>query len=305
MVALRAQPTRRVAAHAADMLSRLGRQIGAAVATAAQVAGTPSDHDFDADAPLRIEFIGPSGVGKSTFAKAVLAELRTHCDRRLRPYVLSSERALRRSRGLQIATAHESLYTALLTHKASRILASDQPPQVQAVRLDFMTRNLLEDIRLSCLTNGEVVVRDDGILHNFGSIVVMLAAESVPIDAFLSRRIVVACRADPDVVARRVLLRQARGGSRPQYVGLTDVQVQEIVRRSYEAMAGRIELLRARGVPVIEAETSLPLSGSPSPITEFLLTEIERCRGEDASRTAPKRWNESLDRGFLRPAQPS
>jgi hypothetical protein len=188
-----------------------------------------------AEGPVLVEFMGPSGVGKTTWAKKIASDMDTR-------------ESFARWGGLYLAgaspdsgfadTAHRknlelrSLYTELMLSKRRNLPNSLWEPAHWEELMQFLQKIVDEDCALmERELKGGIFLRDEGLFHNFSEeIATLFQSRRQPLE--FSRRLVVLVTADPSVVATRALARQHAGDTRLAFKEKAFHEAEELTRAS-------------------------------------------------------------------------
>lgn len=219
-----------------------------------------------ADTPHRVaglvyvEFIGPSGVGKSTLANALIAS--DEVSVALAPVgglIDWTSLELPRLRPADVSPILDEMYLEILNRKMTTVLKEESSADAVAGLMKFFAGNLREDLRLASSKASGNVLRGDGLLHNFGRIVLELGRQDDRIVRRVAKeRVIVSCTAPLDLITDRVISRETAGGSRPQYLGRSRQEVNEHVAASLLRLESTVEAFRQWNAVVIEADISAP-----------------------------------------------
>jgi hypothetical protein len=275
IAALRFSPLRVLAEPAARGSLLLGRRLTSILAHSAAPVGSSETYPGRSGV-IRIEFLGPSGIGKTTLSGPLLADRHLRAELRTFGGLLSTSKALlgtSRDTWGSPATDYDSVYASLLGIKTKQLTEMQIPINDHAHLLRFFVENLLEDIRLSGPSSRRVVMREDGLLHNFGS-AICRESDTAGLTGLLQRRIVLRLVAPAEVVARRAMVRQAAGGDRPQYVGKSAAQVEQAVRSALERVDATVEALRSAGVPILDMDVSRDGAPPLASAVDFILSNV-------------------------------
>jgi len=275
VAALRLRPIRALLDPTARALTAAGERLGAALSViGGEAEGFPTSPVGDARRRLivRLELIGPSGVGKSTLARHLLI------NRQLRHYLkrfgaLTTGDAVLRAlpnTWQGTPTRHDDLYSLLLSAKLNQVVRSDVSAESKAKLLSWISANLHEDVRLSNVQKPYTVVRAEGLVHNFGDVIGSELA-STDVRELLHKRVVLRLKAPSKLIAQRAIARQAAGAARLQYVGQTASGAERVVRDADTAIHATVERLLAAGVPVIEVDVSGPATVFPADLVESIV----------------------------------
>lgn len=265
----------------APWLSRAGSFLEHALARNGERTGAESfgaAHTADpVDGLVLVEFMGPSGVGKSTLGDALLASAEVSVA--LAPVGgLIDWRSLDLPRltSEDVSPPVDRMYLGLLRRKAKTVLDEAGSADAAAWLVSFFAQNLREDLRLAASRASGNVLRSDGLLHNFGKSILDLERQDAGVLRGIARgRVIVSCTAPPDLIVDRALSRETSGHHRPQYLGRSRREIADRVASAPERTASTIEAFREAGVEVVAVDVSNPdLAG----IATALRDAIARCR---------------------------
>ena len=219
-------------------------------------------------APLRIEFLGPSGIGKTTLSEE-LVRRRRKSDR----WVLARELAV----GGQNMTVSRDVeldehYASLLELTIQSVAAKPIPVATKYWLLSFLHHNLMIDWHLSRFGGCDPIVVEDGILHNFSPAIRALAErhDNDNLDVLLRNRAVVYCYGSTDLLVERIEKRSREGRSRPQHEEKSSRELCEQSSRVISGTANVLALLRNYGLPCIELDMADALHENAERIRTFI-----------------------------------
>lgn len=271
LATLRRQPFRALAAPLAQSSIRFGNRLKSGLA-GSQPLMNPNREE-QGELPILLELLGPSGVGKTTLGSAMLADkaLRTL----LRPHggLTPSAVALQEvPSGTWGTAAHrnDNEYRELLQLKLEHILRRSMSVSDLNRLLGFHVGVLQQDLLLSSRQRTTVILRDDGLLHNFGAEFDAALQRASPVQSLFSNRVVIHLRAPDYLIAERAIERQLRGGARPQYVGLTPEEAEPIVSAASVRIRRLAEHLSNLGVPSLTVDAAAPPQENLAIIRGFL-----------------------------------
>lgn len=229
-----------------------------------------------------VEFMGPSGVGKSTLGSALIAS--DEVSVALAPVgglIDWTSLELPRLMPEDVSPILDETYLEILNRKTTTVLNEWSSADAAALLMEFFAANLREDLRIAVLGASVNVLRSEGLLHNFGGSILEAGRQD---DRFLRRvakeRVIVSCTAPPDVITDRVLSREVAGRHRPQYLGRSRREVNEHVAASLVRLESTVEAFRQWDAVVIEADISEP---DLAELAVRLRHAISQCRNRQES----------------------
>lgn len=230
------------------------------------------------DQPVYIEFIGPSGVGKSTLYNA-FKQHRTDKDTwiGIDEFLRHLARPEINQRGTRDLQTH---------HQAEMEGYGQEDPSFRDLDfyMNYFFRNLKEDILQFSHNTQSMVVSDEGLFHNFGDCLMALQAETeaeAQVRAITRNRAIVLCHGAPETIARQIRDRESRTGViNPRHVGLSDEELMEMHRSLEDTYAERSSFITSLGIPILELHTADLPDDNMERFRTFLRTHF---RGMDES----------------------
>lgn len=202
--------------------------------------------------PLYVEFVGVSGVGKTTLFKNLNKNKRKTDWIHSRQFVLAKH-----DMSIKDQISSVSFYQDLIENKVEQIVNKTYQPFDQ---LDLFKYNyyIIRDDALAYLYNKHhTLLCEDGLLHNFGSgIESVYRKDYEKFKVILRNRAVVYCYASAEVVAGRILKRKNEIGElRPQHkkVGAVETLI-ETERVALDKMEQFVNILKEQ-IPVLKINT--------------------------------------------------
>jgi len=190
------------------------------------------------DNPLKVEFVGVSGAGKTTLYKQ-LVKSRTKKDNwlPLEQFLAHYEKQDRKQDS-------EEPHLKLLELKTKRIFNSqDHSLFTKMGLLSFFYENLIKDRILYKHNKNYKVVWHDGVIHNYSADFVKLyGQDKESIAALLENTAVVYFNSTNTAVTRNIIKRQSQSGHlRPQHRNLTQ---EELMAKSEKSLLKKQEILK-------------------------------------------------------------
>ncbi len=182
--------------------------------------------DNSLDSKFIIEFIGPSGIGKSTLFKEYFSKadfnFYTQYDIFKIKYKLGEQNIL------------SSIYKELLFNKHHNLLERAYNAYVSTELLNYFTKIVSEDIIIQNSHKDFGFILEEGIVHNFSMELLQLTNEHLSL--LLKNRIIVYMRPEnPNLIVQRIKKRANDGGhtvihhNNKTYEELLNIAIQSIV----------------------------------------------------------------------------
>jgi len=230
------------------------------------------------DQPFYIEFIGPSGVGKSTLYNA-FKQHRTDKDT-----WIGIDEFLGTLPDRKLTKEVPAIYKRIIKRKWEFEAKRDPSFRDLDFYMNYFFRNLKEDILQFSHNTQSMVVSDEGLFHNFGDCLMALQAETeaeAQVRAITRNRAIVLCHGAPETIARQIRDRESRTGViNPRHVGLSDEELMEMHRSLEDTYAERSSFITSLGIPILELHTADLPDDNMERFRTFLRTHF---RGMDES----------------------
>lgn len=215
-----------------------------------------------------VEFLGPSGVGKTTLHDALVHQRDVGDGWVTVEEYLSHHDEVGRD-GVSLDVTHRML----LEWKLRSVSEAEIPVQDKYQVLDFFHRNLLVDLRINAPDVKACVVWHDGLLHNFSDELRELL-QHYPADfgALVRNRAVVHCHSTPEQVAAHIMQRQRDGHIRPQHKGLGETALVAYSAEGLATNAGFVRRLSEHSLACLEVDTADDISENVQRVREFVIS---------------------------------
>ena len=215
--------------------------------------------------PLYIEFVGVSGVGKTT--------LFNYFKKKTNINWIDISCFVYRNNNKFINFDKFENHQLLAHNKLLKVSQEDHLPFDKLQLLNFFYSVLRDDILVKELNVNETVISEEGLIHNFGdNILNMENIKTFDLDSLLSKRAFVYCYSTPEKVAKQILLRKdITGKLLPQHKNLTESMLVSAQRLALQEKSLLINYLQKRNVPVILIDTGNDLNENFREISNFIL----------------------------------
>jgi hypothetical protein len=271
---LRNRGVRRLTVETERLLSSASGLLRSALALE---AGSPTLEPPSVGGLVLVELMGPSGVGKTTLGRALIAS--QEAQELLRPaggLVDSGTLSLPKWSSQVRPSRLDALYSELLRRKATEVTSRGSSAAAVTHLMSFFSVNLLQDTLINASHHSNNVLCSDGVLHNFGAQLAEIGRDDeLAVRDFLSNRVILLCTAPPEVIAERALQRESSGGHRPQFFGRSSQEVREYVHGALERVRRSAQQLGELDAPVVEVDMTNP---EPKQIASALLGRIAERR---------------------------
>lgn len=214
---------------------------------------------------LFIEFVGPSGVGKTT----VFRELQKHNLTNRWIGVSTFIRSLK-DKSLALDPASEAVYSEVLNLKRESIHSQFSFP-ISVSLMQFFYGNLKEELLAREYNSEYTLIMEDGFFHNFGSAIMdFISKNEVAFQPFLVDRAVVYCTNSAQEIAKQIQKRNLtspRAYQNKKSLEELEKMTQPVIDRNEKF----VNYLKSKGVPVLYINTGDDLKDNGVKIKEFIL----------------------------------
>lgn len=214
--------------------------------------------------PLKVEFIGPSGVGKSTIIKEMVLQ-KTKDEK----WVVAGELTNRYEKSDNIAC---KIYDDLLKIHTEQMMSRPTTPLRKKITLlRYYLKLVSEEELINMVAGNNTVVFHEGLFHNGGSSIIEL--EKTHPDVFLKiirNKAIVNCTADPETIVKYVRNRQKQGTRRSMLEGYNDRELMEKAQSALNKKKELVELLQNHQIPCLEINTTESIAQNAHKIRSFL-----------------------------------
>lgn len=184
-----------------------------------------------------IEFIGVSGVGKSTLALKIQSSLKRRRAGNIPVFFKENPDTSTGFPDSELGSIYLELFRMKMDNQMNRF---DLSSFDKIKTSEWLAVNLNQDAFLCASARG-VYFRDDGLFHAFhDEIVELWHRDGFLPPQLLANRAFIFCEGDPRAIVNRVLEREARGQSRPWARAKNEV---ELLKKVEEMAAGRREII--------------------------------------------------------------
>lgn len=215
---------------------------------------------------MMVEFVGPSGVGKTTLYNVLLArrmstDIWITVDELLNFY---------KKTGSNQCKLNE-VYEILLTMKLKDVTKKEFKIIDKYSILDFFYKNIQIDAIINNQALPALIVLHDGIIHNFSNELYLLNKNNTNLYFnIFKNRAVVHCYASPQLISENILKRNSEGHSRPQHKFLTKGQLMEQSGDILTNKAQFVAQLKQYKIPCLEINMENDISQNVATVNKFI-----------------------------------
>lgn len=203
------------------------------------------------DSKFTIEFIGPSGIGKSTLFKEYFSKTDFNFYTQNDIYKIKSR--------LDEQNILSNIYKELLFKKHSNLLDRAYNAYVSTELLNYFTKIVSEDIVIQNASKDFGFIIEEGIVHNFSMELFQLSNENLSL--LLKNRIIIYIRPEnPNLIVQRIKKRASEGGHVViHHNNKTDEELLNIAKQSivhFDKLINRIKELNIPCIQIIAEENN-------------------------------------------------
>lgn len=216
--------------------------------------------------PLHIEFMGSSGVGKTTLFRE-LQKLRNQQSQWITPDEFFSLNYLEPN-----SERLDDVYEKFLASKIDVILSGKMQPSDQLKLLCFFYRNMKEDAAVRQRNKNYAVIFEDGLFHNFSNtLLTVFETEEPNFRSIVEDSAIVYCVNSAEIVAEQILERKSsQGVLHPHHNFCSRKELEKYQIKQNEEIDKLIEFLRQFSCPVLKIDTSQNLAENAKKVELFV-----------------------------------
>lgn len=190
-----------------------------------------------------IELIGPSGVGKSTLYNT------------LKDRLVGDWGSLNTVKTFQNQNNDErlaELHWMIFKHKFYTLESLNASSHAKLDLVEYFKNVLSTNIKLLQFRNEKGVFLEEGICHNFSLELLQLNKEDL-FNILGKRYLISLLPKDPKIIVHQIRKRTLMGGHTVfHHVGLNDIELEELTKKSIENFKDLIDYLKKCSVPIFE-----------------------------------------------------
>lgn len=220
--------------------------------------------------PLYVEFIGVSGVGKTTVYNQLKLQYKDFGVDFGEFMSTLTNFSIKQYRDHSFD--ERQFYQVLAYHKLENILQKENYKPFDKLRvLQYFYTVIVSDKIVQDFNKEYLIISEDGLFHNFANELDKTIKVDAPAVKEMQNRAIVHCYSSPAKVAQQILDRVKNGGHLvPQHKGLSFEELVSQQEKSLDAKKLFAEKLKSIGIPVLDINTSNDLSVSAKTIYDFI-----------------------------------
>lgn len=235
-----------------------------------QISRTPGrisrQIDFHKTAqPFFIDFMGPSGVGKTTLFNEVYKQRSKSL-----PWITPKE-FLHNQNFSPSDTEIPFSYQKIIELKIDEIRNRKITAYEKLALLGFVSTIIKNEIQVKKRNQNQKVVFEDGFFHVFGYEIFDLLKEDFERNKiFIENRAIVLCTADPKIIAEQILKRSPVEGRRPQHKNLNKSELIQQQKQTIQERKDIALFLNKKGIPLLILNTAENLKENARKVNDFI-----------------------------------
>lgn len=215
--------------------------------------------------PLYIDFMGPSGVGKTTLFNVAYKNRDL-----LKPWFTPAE--LIHNSKEKKNNIIDDIYQDVAELKFNDIKEQAFYNPVQKLQqFAFVNKVLKEEINIQNLNKNHAIVFEDGFYHVYGrEIVQLLQQDENKYNLFIKNRALILCVAPANIIAEQIFKRKNKEGLRAQHIGKN---LKELIVDQEKVLKERREIadfIKQKNVPVLTIDTSKNIEKNAKNVLDFI-----------------------------------
>lgn len=228
---------------------------------------TGENFKFDSSAkPLYIEFLGLSGVGKTTLYNEVKAERKDSVKWIERYDFLSFQPKV------NIDGSINYMYLKMLESKSENVCISELPVIDKIKLMSFFYQNIQEEVAALLYNKNATLINEDGLFHNFGKEINDIYNDDPKVFYELCKnRAIVFCTNTAENIAEQIRKRNADiNAIRPHHKVASFQELVEIQKPLLKETEFFVKFLQEYNVPVLYINTSDDISENARKVNLYI-----------------------------------
>lgn len=218
------------------------------------------------ESPILVEFVGASGVGKTTLYKNVFKQIKSkwiHITEFRRIFISHIDGK---------TTESLSCYQELAQHKIQSVVSRNYTGIDQMNLIKYFHTVLIDDSLVFLFNKNYNVISEDGLIHNFSDCLAPLfKSNKEAFECIIKNRAIIYCYTSAEVIAKRILEReQTTGQLRPQHKVNSFAELVNLQKKSLELKQQLIDFLSKHDIPTLYIDTSKPMTENVMQVKDFL-----------------------------------
>ena len=215
--------------------------------------------------PIKVECVGPSGVGKSTLVNELFRS------GSIRGNWVAANKLVIYDRKESAKFVENDVYSNLMELFTEHILSQPINIRRKIALMRYYLELIQEEEQINYLAGGKVVVFHEGIFHN-GTDSIMALERNKP-DSFkyiIQGKAVINCTTAPDILIGFIKKRKAQGVKRGFLENQNDADLQDKILKNLGKKRELVSLLLKHNVPVLEIDTAQSLKDNVNKVIDFI-----------------------------------
>jgi len=202
------------------------------------------------DKPLYVEFIGASGVGKSTLYSELRKNKKTWLEVRefMKMNPVNSN----------IIFDRQEIYQRIAALKLELISNQKLEATDKFRIIHWGYRTLIEDTAISRFNQNATVISEEGLLHNFGDVIELLSdTNELNLKEIIKNRAIIYCYNSAENIVNHIKNRESTTGRIvSHHKNKTDEELLQIIQQELKNKETFVKFLEANQLPVLKINTS-------------------------------------------------
>lgn len=224
------------------------------------------------DRPFYIEFIGPSGVGKTTLFNEVIKERKENFN-----WITPEEFISVENPAINDEDIFSALEEEIIETKTKIILDRNHSPSDKMKLLAFFYQNIRKIAMVKNFNKNYIVVFEDGLFHNFGDVLMnFYEKQAHQFVSMIANTAIIYCSNEPEIIARQILKRRdTLSILHPHHKYSTFGELENYQKKYIDELEKRITIFRQHSIRVFNINTADDLTKNAIKINEIINSTFE------------------------------
>lgn len=216
--------------------------------------------------PIYIEFMGASGVGKSTLYTKIL--------KRNRDWYSPNEFIRKNQLKIEKSPIDDnSIYNQIAEQKLKQLIYQNISDVDKFRIAHWGYKTLIDDFLINRFNKDSIILSEEGLLHNFGDILVssQLSLDNNTFKTLLENRFLIYCYSESNNIARQIKKRQEETGRLVSHHKTDSAEkLIIIIEKEIKEKEAILTFLERYNVPILKINTSEDIHQNLEKINTFI-----------------------------------
>lgn len=222
--------------------------------------------------PLNIEFMGASGVGKTTLFNELIKER----EREIK-WITPEEFIQIERYEIDEKNIFNSFNEEIIKVKTKIILDRNHSPSDKLKLLSFFYQNIKIIAMVKNFNKNYTVVFEDGLFHNFGDALMSFFEETdSQFEAMIANSAIIYCSNEPEIIAKQILKRRdTESILHPHHRFTAFEDLVDYQKKNIERLEKQMDVFKKFDIPIFKINTADDLRENAIKVNEIINSLLE------------------------------